>query len=506
MSVDSTNSRYIVQQEFKINAKTFEWKEFAEFLKSLRNLQIATSQSRPSSVVQNILTSCRILRRILTTSPSEPKTAIESLDFPDLNSEIIEASRADLVENLYLTLAALKRSQNPFAKFTENIVSADLGKEDEEPDIVLFVHKSAIELTKDWLSRNDLVAQVLSVSETKHSNDFYATGVLFGLPEQHIYTHSQMGDIKAQSSWVLSAQIVKAVAICIGPGSDSFDSKDYEPWPGCWPDAVIAEKPSTRELLHVDVEASWTPVRPIFKENENEASIDTAGAILTIDNRWVIFDAKNKFKPLPFVLDADSHFVEKNFGDLSPGDVLAIHYGKSSRDFLRLAARTYLTGKGRDFDSILAAVNAFKIQFREFAARENAQALMMNNGLERDFIKFWLRYINSDSAIAPESERNYVQLSKLSGVPNNLIDYKFIKDYRNAIQHAGNLARQERFNELSRNTEWRDFIVNGSYILNLTNAGSMLISPIKEIYTEVFTHPVSKLGLVYSSLGEILED
>lgn len=506
MSINASEMRYEIQTNFTIDAKSYEWTEFAEFLIALKKLQRATSFSRPSETVQRILGSARLLRKILSTSPIEPMAAIKFLRFPSLNSEEIEASSASEVEDLYLKMRALFESQNPYADLAEEIISTDPGKTDGSPDVALFVNKLAIDLTKGWLIENELAAAVMSVANTKLSEVFYKTGILFGLPEQHIYTHAQMGDIKAQSSWVLTSPIVSNLSICIGPGSDSFNSKDYEPWPGCWGSETRVLKPPAPELIHVDIEPTWTPSRPLFESNEQEVSIDTASALLTIDNKWIVFDSLGKFKPNPLVLDSDSQFIETKFSKLSPGDVLAIHYGRSSQDFLKQTAITFLTNKGKNVQEILAAVHEFKDKFQLFARRDDAQERLLKLGLERDFVNYWLRYINIESSIAPETEENYLAVAKISGVSRELINHKFMREYRNAIQHAGNIARIERLNELSVNTEWKDFIQTGSYLMNLTNAGSMLIAPIKELHSDTFSHPVNKLGLVYSSLGEMLED
>ena len=184
--------------------------------------------------------------------------------------------------------------------------------------------------------------------------------------------------------------------------------------------------------------------------------------------------------------------------------MLAIHYGKSSQDFLKQTAKTFLANKGKNVTEIIAAVHEFKEKFQFFAKNENAQEQLLKLGLERDFVNYWMRYINIESSIAPESEENYIAIAKICGVTKDLINHKYMREYRSAIQHAGNIARLERQNELSINTEWRDFIQTGSYLMNLMNVGSMLIAPIKEIHADTFSHPVSKLGLVYSSLGEML--
>lgn len=506
MSLNTTNARFKVQENSKMVATSFEWPEYSEFLLALRGLQQATSFSRPSETVQRILSSARLLRKILTTSPVTPAAAIKVLNFPSLKDVAIEASTSGYVENLYLKINRLVPSRNPFANFAEEAISDDPGKESGAPDIALFVHKSALELTREWLQENELVAEVVSVSTIKHSENFYSTGILFGLPEQHIYTHIQMSDVKSQAAWILTAPIVRKYLICIGPGSDSFNSKEYEPWPGCWASETKASKPPAKELLHVDVEPTWTPSRPIFENYDRDISIDTACTVLTIDNKWIVFDSVGKYKPSPLVLDSDSEFVEKKFKELSPGDVLAIHYGRSSQDFLRQTAAAFLSNKGKELNSILAVVNEFKTKFKVFASTGDAQERLLKLGLERDFVNYWLRYINMDSSICPESEENYLTIAQICGIPKNLVNHKYMRDYRNAIQHAGNIARIERLNELKINTEWKAFIQNGSYLMNLTNAGSMLIAPIKEVHTDTFSHPVTKLGLVYSSLGEMLEE
>jgi hypothetical protein len=506
MSIRTASARFNIQANFAMDAISFEWPEYSEFLISLKGLQQATSYSRPSETVQRVLSSARLLRKILTTSPVTPAAAIKVLKFPSLKDEAIEASTSSYVENLYLKINQLIPSVNPFSNFAEEVISADLGKPDGNPDISLFVHKSAVEITKEWLSDNELVAEVMSVSATKHSESFYSTGLLFGLPEQHIYTHIQMNDIKSQAAWILTAPIVEKYLICIGPGSDSFNSKDYEPWPGCWENAIKAAKPPAKELLHVDVEPTWTPSRPIFEDYDRDVSIETACTVLTIDNKWIVFDSIGKYKPIPLVLDADSEFVEKKFKDLSPGDVLAIHYGKSSQEFLKLTAATFLSSKGKDIDSILQVVNEFKSKFKILASTVDAQERLLKAGLERDFVNYWLRYINIDSSICPESEENYLTIAQICGISKSLINHKHMRDYRNAIQHAGNIARIERLNELKLNKEWKALIQNGSYLMNLTNAGSMLIAPIKEVHNDTFAHPATKLGLVYSSLGEMLEE
>jgi hypothetical protein len=506
MSIQASNARFEIQKAFAISASSFEWAEFSDYLRALKKLQQETSYSRPTETVQKILTAARVLRKILSTSPTRPKAAIKSVNFPSLSSEEIEASSAGQVESLYRKIQLLSASQNPFADFAEKIISTDPGKQDGTSDVTLFVHKSAVELTKKWLLENELAADVLSASNIKNSEIFYSTGILFGLPEQHIYTHAQMGDIKSQAAWILTSSIVRSLAICIGPGSDSFNSKDYEPWPGCWNRETRAIKPPSPELLHIDVEPSWTPSRPIFEEHEREASIETASALLTIDNKWIVFDSLGKFKPNPLVLDSDSQFVETKFSNLSPGDVLAVHYGRSSKDFLRQTAITFLANRGKNVYEIIAVVNEFKNKFQLFAQKEEAQDRLLTLGLERDFVNYWLRYINIESSIAPEIEENYVKIATISGVSQDLINHKYMREYRNAVHYAGNIARIERLNELSINTEWRDFIQTGSYLMNLTNAGSMLIAPIKELHNDTFSHPVNKLGLVYSSLGEMLED
>lgn len=506
MSLNTTNDRFKVQENFEMVATSFVWPEYSEFLLALKGLQQATTFSRPSETVQRILSSARLLRKILTTSPVTPAAAIKVLNFPSLKDEAIEASTSEYVEDLYLKINQLVPCRNPFANFAEEAISADIGKASGAPDIALFVHKSAVELTREWLQENELVAEVVSVSTIKYSENFYSTGILFGLPEQHIYTYVQISDAKSQSAWILTAPIVRKYSICIGPGSDSFNSKDYEPWLGCWLKETKASKPPAKELLHVDVEPTWTPSRPIFENYDRDISIDTACTVLTIDNKWIVFDSVGKYKPSPLVLDSDSEFVEKKFKELSPGDVLAIHYGRSSQDFLRQTAATFLSNKGKDLNSILAVVNEFKTKFKHFASMEDAQERLLKLGLERDFVNYWLRYINIDSSICPESEENYKSIAQICGIPKNLVNHKYMRDYRNAIQHAGNIARIERLNELKINTEWKAFIQNGSYLMNLTNAGSMLIAPIKEVHADAFSHPVTKLGLVYSSLGEMLEE
>jgi hypothetical protein len=453
-----------------------------------------------------ILSSARLLRKILTTSPTSAAAAIKVLNFPSLQTESIEASSSDSVKNLYIKIKQLASSSNPFANFAEETISADRGKTDGNPDVALFVHKSAVALTKEWLQESELVADVLSVSETKLSETFYSTGLLFGLPEQHIYTHVQMSDIKSQAAWILTAPIVEKYLICIGPGSDSFNSKDYEPWPGCWNNEIKVAKPPAKELLHIDVEPSWTPSRPIFEDYDREVSIETASTILTIDHKWIVFDSLGKYKPNPLVLDADSQFVEKKFKELSQGDVLAVHYGRSSQEFLRQTAATFLSNKGKNLDGILAVVNEFKAKFRVFASTVDAQEKLLKLGLDREFVNYWLRYINIDSSICPKEEEKYIKIAQVCGVSKHLVNHKYMRDYRNAIKHAGNIARLGRLNELSINTEWKEFIQTGSYLMNLTNAGSMLIAPVKEVHTDTFSHPVNKLGLVYSSLGEMLEE
>ena len=506
MSLNTTNARFNVQVNFKMVGTSFEWPEYSEFLLALRGLQQATSYSRPSETVQRVLSSARLLRKILSTSPVAPAAAIKVLNFPSLKDHDIEASTSSFVEILYLKINQLVPSHNPFANFAEDAISADSGKGDGAPDIALFVHKTAVELTKEWLHENELKADVVSVSTIKQSENFYSTGILFGLPEQHIYTHIQMSNVKSHAAWILSAPIVQKYLICIGPGSDSFNSKDYEPWSGVWAHETKTAKPITKELLHIDVEATWTPSRPIFEGNDREDSIDTAGAVLTNDHQWIVFDSLGKFKPSPLVLDADSEFVEKKFKDLSPGDVLAIHFGRSSREFLRNTAKTYLLTKGKDLEGILAVVNEFKTKFKLFASIEDAQERLLKLGLERDFINYWLRYINIDSSICPDSEDHYITIARTCGVPENLVNHEYMREYRTAIQHAGNIARIERLNELKVNTEWKDSIHTGSYLMNLTNVGSMLIAPIKEVHADTFSHPINKLGLVYSSLGEMLEE
>ena len=506
MSINTTDARFNIQANFAMDAVSFEWQEYSEFLIALKGLQQATSYSRPSETVQRVLSSARLLRKILSTSPVTPRAAIKILNFLSLKNEEIEASTSNYVENLYFKINQLVPTRNPFADFAEEAISADLGKADGAPDIALFVHKSAVELTKEWLRDNELVAEVVSVSIAKHSENFYSTGLLFGLPEQHIYTHILMSDEKSQAAWILTAPIVEKYLICIGPGSDSFNSKDYEPWPGCWANEAKAARPPAKELLHVDVLPTWTPTRPVFEDNDREVSIDTACTVLTIDNMWIVFDSVGKYKPNPLVLDADSDFVEKIFSALSPGDVLAIHYGRSSQEFLKQTAATFLSNKGKDLAAILAVVSEFKSKFKLFASLEDAQERLLKAGLERDFINYWLRYINIESSICPESEDNYKTIAQICGVPRNLVNHKYMRDYRNAVQHAGNIARIERLNELKVNSEWKEYIQTGSYLMNLTNAGSMLIAPIKEVHADTFSHSVTKLGLVYSSLGEMLEE
>ncbi len=506
MSIQSAMARFQVQENFGIDASSYEWPEFANFLRLLRTLQRATTYSRPAHCVEELLVSSRILRKILTTSPVNPKEAIKELsilnsDMSDLTSNV--ASEVSLLLN---SISELSNSTNPFAQFAEDLISTDAGKSNGNPDIVLIVHKIAQDLTRLWLIENDLSADVLSVSQTKSTETFYKLGLLFGLPEQHIYTHHHVDDIKSQAAWVITTPIANRIRVCIGPGSDSFKSIDYEPWAGCWPKEIVAMKPAASDLLHIDIEAAWTPSRPVFEKNLTDISIDTAGAILTTDNKWIVFDSLSKFKPMPLVLDVDAQFVEKKFNQLQPGDVLALHYGRSSRDFLRETAITSLTNKGKDVATILNVVEEFKAKFRELAEEVDAQSKLLAVGLDRDFVNYWLRYIDNDASIAPESEVNYIKVARLCGVSESLINHRHMREYRSAIQHAGNVARTELLNELSINLEWKDSIQHGSYLMNLTNAGSMLIAPIKDISAEKFNHPVNKLGSIYSSLGEMLDE
>jgi len=265
-------------------------------------------------------------------------------------------------------------------------------------------------------------------------------------------------------------------------------------------------RPPAIDLLHIDIEPTWSPSLPNFEKATNETTIDTASALLTIDNKWIVFDSFGKFRPNPLVLDSEGQFVEKKFKELNIGDVLAIHFGKSSREFLRQNAALFLEKRGKDLLYILEVVNTFKEKFRSFALNDDAQSRLINAGLDRDFVNFWLRYIVDDSAICPEDEKKYRIVADSIGVPSHLIDHKVMREYRSAVQHAGNIARTELLNELSINSEWKDYIQSGSYLMNLSNAGSMLIAPVKEIYDDKFIHSVQQLGVVYSSIGEIMDE
>ena len=506
MSISSTNSRYEINSNFGVDANTHSWEEFSKFLYSLRNLQKVTSHARPSSYVSKLLTDCWKIKKILALSPCQPIDIMRDFQiyYPD-SATVIGNCEAEVIEILK-NIDLLRTSRNPFSKQIENLISFDKGKKNGMPDIALLVHKLAIENTREWLKINELSADVMTASSTKYSYDFYETMILFGLPEQHLYMHFQFENQKSQASWIISAPIARRIHVLIGPGSDSFKSKDYEPWPGCWPRDVIAMKPPAKELLHIDFEPTWSPLRPSFLSSAHEATLDSASALLTIDNKWVVYDSTGRFRPTPLVLDTDSQFVEKEFRDLQVGDVLAIHFGKSSQEFLRNTAALYLEKRGKDVPKMLEIVTTFKEKFRSFSKRADAQSLLIKSGLERDFVNFWLRYIENESAISPEDEKKYRVVAELIGVPSPLIDHKVMREYRSAIQHAGNIARTELLNELSINSEWKDCIQSASYLMSLSNAGSMLIAPIKEIFEEKFVHSVQQLGIVYSSVGEMMDE
>ena len=162
--------------------------------------------------------------------------------------------------------------------------------------------------------------------------------------------------------------------------------------------------------------------------------------------------------------------------------------------------------KSQDLPAILNVVKEFKSKFTLFSSTVDAQERLLKVGLNRDLVNSWLRYIHIDSSICPESESDYVAMAQISGVAKNFVNHKYMREYRTAIQYAGKIARIERENALKKNSEWKAFINTGSYLLNLTDVGSMLIAPIKEVHADTFSHPVSKLGVVYSSLGEMLEE
>ena len=506
MSIMSTNARFDINIDFGVDATTYPWPELTDFLLSLRNLQVATSNARPSVYVSTLLTQCWKLKRILSLSPCTPGDVLKYLQIINPNSSTVIGNCENQVIDLLDKINALALTLNPFSKQSENLIISDKGKPDGTPDIVLIVHKAATEFTTEWLKINELSAEVMTASNTKNSETFFQKAILFGLPEQHIYAHSQFEKIKTQAAWLISAPISRRIHVLVGPGSDSFKSKDYEPWPGCWPNEVIAMKPPAIDLLHIDIEPTWSPSRPNFEKTTNETTIDTASALLTIDNKWIVFDSFGKFRPNPLVLDLEGQFVEKKFKELNIGDVLAIHFGKSSREFLRQNAALFLEKRGKDLLYILEVVNTFKEKFRSFALNDDAQSRLINAGLDRDFVNFWLRYIVDDSAICPEDEKKYRIVADSIGVPSHLVDHKVMREYRSAIQHAGNIARTELLNELSINSEWKDHIQSASYLMNLSNAGSMLIAPVKEIYDDKFVHSVQQLGVVYSSIGEIMDE
>ena len=506
MSVSSTNARFEININFGVDATTYPWPEFSDFLFSLRMLQKVTSSSRPSEYVTKLLNDCWKIKKVLSLSPCNPKDVLEKLQivYPNLNTVIgnSESQVLDLLEKIKL----LSFTVNPFSRPSEDLIASDRGKHDGTSDIVLIVHKTAVEFTVEWLKMNELSAEIMTASNTKNSEIFFEKAILYGLPEQHIYAHFQFENQKSQAAWIISAPIARRMHVFVGPGSDSFKSKDYEPWPGCWPHEIIAMKPPAKELLHIDIETTWIPARPNFEKTSSEATLDSASAVLTIDNKWIVFDSLSKFRPIPLVLDSDGKFVEKKFKELEVGDVLAIHFGKSSREFLRQTAALFLEKRGKDLSGILEIVNTFKDKFKAFAKKSDSQSRLISAGLDRDFVNFWLRYIENESAICPEDEKNYRVVAELVGVPANLIDHKIMREYRSAVQHAGNIARAELLNELSINSEWKDFIQSGSYLMNLSNAGSMLIAPIKEIFEDRFVHSVQRLGIVYSSAGEIMDE
>ena len=497
-----------------LDVRSHEWQELGRFLKRLRDLDSAVSAVRPPASVENLLRSSKRIRRVLMGSPVRADSCREILrDGERARQDSSGRQLAGLVEALLMSAEDLFGSINPFSSTAIDFITQDPGLDVLSgivPALVLVVDAEARDLTKTWLLSEDLIADVVSVTEVKKLGS-WTTAILFGLPENHVWSFDAA--TKADDAgWLVSAGPGTHLVVVIGPGCNAFKSDRYAPWRGTDAFSMAASPPSMFVDLVADMPRSWVPAVPQIARVESEGPRPEVVAIplALAGGGWVFFDKANQVGPKPRILqeaDGSVEFKAVKVEELSEGNIVILPVSRAERDYLRDSARVSLTRRHGENCDCLERAGAFKLALQKLSNQADGLEKLQSAGMSPTMARKWLQHIWDDSAIAMQDASDVEKAARAADIPFSKKLHSSIRDVRTAMRQAGHNASRELRDELSRTTDWRDAVQTGQLVrLQIEGVGEILVASLAAVMLdEEQSAPISSLGRFIDDSGREVE-
>jgi hypothetical protein len=500
--LNETLRRFAAAEHSKLKYRGLQWPEFEAFLGSLQKLERICDELTPPQIVDTWLAILRFARRILRSSPTNPRyPALQLAKFVDVDTTPFPPEIRARFADCQLSVTSLLLSDvHPTWDHIESLLSA-ANASNKEIKIKTLVAKGAVPFVEEISKEHGWKLTVLDLTAAKRA-DVADLALIFGSPELHTHWQDDFDTSSRKVAWLFNAPIADETHVLSWPGSFKFDAKRYTAWEGA-PLQDVSLSGSTSFVIDVNrfteiSSGSSTPPAIVDASTGHIEPVQATPIKLT-DNTWVFLS--NEVGPKASYLDTDDfnviERVAKNLKDLTPGTVLILRDGDTGRSFLESEAANWIDEKHgvSQRKKSVAVRNEFRSAVQELGRDQFAIKRLKDQGLDEGQARRRLRLAHDPLHIAPEDKTEFAAICKAANCTLTEEDAAHLVILRTAYRQAGHRARVRLLEAIEADPSWQVTIETPAQArIAIPGVGSTILAPIIAVLPNTVPVPISRLG------------
>jgi len=477
------HNRFETAANIDIVDQWVSWSEYEVFVGHLNAVLKKLDSAAVNPELRNEINSYKLLRHAMRNTPLQPNEYFGQTT-SSVGTSSVSGEIGRVLQKLRESVQELSLVNNPMRDALSRCLSGE--------SIIKLAGSRSVQLLVPLKFVDDVNAAVALPSEpqriiamgttTAKRSDLADVLFLFGAPENHASYFKDGIEKSREVAWIFNAPSARQVVIFQLADGYRFDSSNYEIWAGSnqFDSKSIGNRPSVLIENYEPVEKLDEIVTPPPLPG---TPVVDASLVHLFGRRYIYFS--DGIPPSAICVRDSEAGVEIDdhvrVSSLQPGDILLVRTGEASRLFLREHAIDWLLEHNdkNDVNKFFGVMDTYKNLLKDKFGKSDFINRLVREGLEEHYIKNQIERSFLQTAIATQSEENFLKISNALGLEYGDIEWTAIVKIQTAHREAGKIAVRELREAVLSNESWlKEVNEPGIATLNAGAAGEIVLIPV----------------------------